>query len=369
LLRAGLLAGCWAGLALLLIISAPAKPAAADNCQDFSDCFATANSASDALLGLTFLGMLSMALNFVPYVGTAKGIIEAITGHDLLTGEKLTLTDRLLGLIPGGLGKEGKLARLAEEGEDLSRLGRLGREGDELGDLARMGGRNADELSDAERAAAAAERERAPVRPGEEPPREPGGGGKPPEEPPRNPPPTGGEPPEPPRRTPRGEEPTGPSREPSPDHQAGGTPEKVPTNSTPANAENIRIQNANADRLAQEGYDIQHGVKGEIDPVTGKPGTADYRIDGKAFDSKVASTDNTRNFVDRLESSASKYNSNGTQADRFVVDLDHGPMTPEALRAELLAREAARPGMGLSADSAIQEVIAIKDGQVIHLFP
>jgi hypothetical protein len=93
----------------LAFVLATAQPAAAHHCQDFSDCFATADAASDALLGLTFLGMLSMALDFIPYVGTAKGVVEAATGRDILTGQELTATERLLGLIPGRIGRAGDL--------------------------------------------------------------------------------------------------------------------------------------------------------------------------------------------------------------------------------------------------------------------
>lgn len=43
----------------------------------------------------------STFLDFVPYVGTAKGIIEGITGRDLVTGEKIDLFSRVMGIIPG----------------------------------------------------------------------------------------------------------------------------------------------------------------------------------------------------------------------------------------------------------------------------
>ena len=47
----------------------------------------------------------SSALDFVPVVDNLKSIGEASTGEDLLTGEKLSNTERmlsLLGAIPGG---------------------------------------------------------------------------------------------------------------------------------------------------------------------------------------------------------------------------------------------------------------------------
>jgi hypothetical protein len=132
--------GMWVGLVTLVYLVAGGRPAAADNCQTFTDCFATADAGSDALLGLTFLGMLSMAINFIPYVGTAKGVIEAVTGEDLLTGQQLSTTDRLLGLIPGGVGRGTRFAdlgRFAGSADEMAGLARSTRYGDDVYDASR----------------------------------------------------------------------------------------------------------------------------------------------------------------------------------------------------------------------------------------
>ncbi|MFV9511284.1 polymorphic toxin type 50 domain-containing protein [Tepidibacillus sp. LV47] len=50
----------------------------------------------------------SMALDFIPVVGNIKSGIEAIIGRDLVTGRKLSVTDRLMagvGIFTGGGGK------------------------------------------------------------------------------------------------------------------------------------------------------------------------------------------------------------------------------------------------------------------------
>jgi len=365
---AGFLA-CVAGLALLLTLSS-AKPAAADNCQDFTDCFATANSASDALLGLTFLGMLSMALNFIPYVGTAKGIIEAITGKDLLTGQELSATDRLLGLIPGGLGRGGRFAKIFGKADDV-------------GDLARVGSK-ADDVADASRIRP----DMPPPRPGGGPPDiPPGGGRRPPGEPPV--PPPGRNPPEGPWRdpegrwapdnatrqnwrdtwwnenrphnTPNGQETTVPRRPPSSTHTAGGTPETVPRRGTPQDIENIRLQNSNADVLAQHGFDVHHRTPGDMSPQ-GFERTADYKIGDKYFDHKVARGSNARNFVDNnLDGKATQFANTGKQAERFVVDLSKSSITPQEIREAILAKP---PGT-----TNIQEVLVVKNGEVFPIYP
>ncbi len=357
-----------AGLALLLTVGPGAEPAAADNCQTFTDCFATADAASDALLGLTFLGMLSMALNFIPYVGTAKGIIEAITGRDLLTGERLTATDRLLGLIPGGLGRGGRAARMAGRGDDLADGVRVGGRADDAADGARVRPPDAP----------------APRPGGAAPPAPPPGRGRPPappgEPPPRRPPP--GSTPDRsgpwghdrsrvqgwretwwdetrPRTTRNGGETSVPRRNPSVDHRPAGNPEPIHPNAGDQMRADIRLQNRNANTLAEHGFDVRQ-QPGGVSPQ-GHPRTADYEINGHHFEHKVPHTSNVQNFVDsQLEHGATRYASRGTQADRFVVDLNNGNISPEALRAELISRGEL---------SGVQEVLVIKNGDVLPIFP
>ena len=48
----------------------------------------------------TVMAVVNMSIYFVPVVGQARGIVEAIVGYNLLTREKLGLLDRLLGALP-----------------------------------------------------------------------------------------------------------------------------------------------------------------------------------------------------------------------------------------------------------------------------
>ena len=63
----------------------------------------------------------STLLDSVPYVGTAKGIAEGITGRDLVTGEKIDLFSRVMGIIPGakatvkGVKATGKIIKVADK--------------------------------------------------------------------------------------------------------------------------------------------------------------------------------------------------------------------------------------------------------------
>ena len=69
--------------------------------------------------GITKIG-ISTALDFIPGVGTGKGIIEAFTGKELVTGEKLAPWERALGIIPiiGKIGRGAKAIGKIADGVD-----------------------------------------------------------------------------------------------------------------------------------------------------------------------------------------------------------------------------------------------------------
>ena len=109
-------------LVVMAISLLTASPAAADNCSVFTDCFGVSNSAAEATFGLSLLAGLSLVLDFVPIVGDVKGLVEAGTGRDLLTGEELSPLERALGLIP--LLPIGDIARAAGKLDDIVDMGR-----------------------------------------------------------------------------------------------------------------------------------------------------------------------------------------------------------------------------------------------------
>lgn len=112
-LRIVLIASVTAVLALFVLPST----AYADNCGSLTDCYGTAQAALAALVGLSVLFgvLLSLALDLLPGIGTVKGIIEAITGRDLVTGEELAWWERALGFVPvlGALADAAKAAKAA----------------------------------------------------------------------------------------------------------------------------------------------------------------------------------------------------------------------------------------------------------------
>ncbi|WP_222126838.1 pre-toxin TG domain-containing protein, partial [Paenibacillus xylanexedens] len=97
---------------------------------------------------LTFA--LGTVLDFLPVVGNVKGIIEAITGRDLLTGEKLAWYERglaVLGPLGKGANKAASLFKYADEALELT--GKTVKHADDAADAAKTVGRNADEAIDA----------------------------------------------------------------------------------------------------------------------------------------------------------------------------------------------------------------------------
>lgn len=118
-------------------------PAYADNCGSLFDCYRTAQAALAALVGLSVLlgVLLSMALDFMPVIGTIKGVAEAITGRDLVTGQELAWWERLLGVVPVLGGAAGALGAVSRAGGALDDLGSLGRGADRAADIPWSGAR------------------------------------------------------------------------------------------------------------------------------------------------------------------------------------------------------------------------------------
>lgn len=100
----------------------------ATDCQEITDCLANdVRGSMAALAGVALLiGLIAAPEIFGPIV-LAKGITEAITGKDLLTGQQLDWTDRALGVLPilGTFGQEVRTGeQVIREGQELSQEAR-----------------------------------------------------------------------------------------------------------------------------------------------------------------------------------------------------------------------------------------------------
>ena len=113
------------GTLVLAAAAADVQVASATDCAELTDCLANdVRGSIAALVGVALLiGLIAAPEIFGPIV-LAKGIAEAVTGKDLLTGQPLDWTDRALGVLPvfGTLGQEARTAEtVVREGEALSR--------------------------------------------------------------------------------------------------------------------------------------------------------------------------------------------------------------------------------------------------------
>jgi hypothetical protein len=113
------------------------EPSHADNCGSLSDCFKQSKTAAIAVAMTALLA--SLLLDFSP-IGYAKGLLEAVIGKDILTGDKLAWWQRVLNLVPGGKGARtaanavdeiGDIAKAVDKVTDAAKVG------EELGDTAK----------------------------------------------------------------------------------------------------------------------------------------------------------------------------------------------------------------------------------------
>jgi hypothetical protein len=138
-----------------------------------------------------------------------------------------------------------------------------------------------------------------------------------------------------------------PKGPPNPNATARGTPESAPRASK-AKQENLARQNDSADRLAREGYDIEHNQQAK---PNGK--VPDYKIDGEYTDHVNVRSNN----VDQARSAIS--DKVPEQADRIVARLDDSSLTPQEVQGVLERK----PVQGL------KEVIFIKGDTVTSYVP
>ncbi len=111
----------------------------------------------------------------------------------------------------------------------------------------------------------------------------------------------------------------------------------------------IERENESARLLADNGYDV------EQNPVPIGRKKPDYKINGDYYDCLAPSTPNARNIASRIQ----KEKVDLGQADKIILNLEDSSVTIEAMKKQLLDWPIPR----------LKEVIAIKDGKLVLLFP
>ncbi len=138
------------------------EPAIAHNCSGLQDCYQQSKLA--ALAAALIALLLSLLLDFSP-IGYWKGLLEAITGRDILTGDKLAWWQRALNLVPGGKGAR-TAAKAVDDVSDIAKavnkVSDAAKVGEEIGDTAKAAGKMGeaakavDEVGDAAKAESSA---------------------------------------------------------------------------------------------------------------------------------------------------------------------------------------------------------------------
>ncbi len=146
----------WILTALITLLSP--HVAWADNCGGLHDCFNTVYAALAALAGVSLFGtMVSLGLNLFPLTAIPKGIAEAITGTDLITGTELALWERAVGVVPvaGEIVKEGAavvrgMEAVSAVARGVDELADIERGAEAAADIARVGEGAANVVREAE---------------------------------------------------------------------------------------------------------------------------------------------------------------------------------------------------------------------------
>ncbi|TRT78164.1 MAG: hypothetical protein EWV83_07195 [Microcystis sp. M_OC_Ca_00000000_S217Cul] len=128
-------------LVFSLVLLFYSEPAMAHNCSGLQDCYQQSKLA--ALAAALIALLLSLLLDFSP-IGYWKGLLEAITGRDILTGDKLAWWQRALNLVPGGKGAR-TAAKAVDEISDtakaVNKVSDAAKVGEEIGDSAKAAGK------------------------------------------------------------------------------------------------------------------------------------------------------------------------------------------------------------------------------------
>lgn len=128
-------------LVFSLVLLFYSEPAMAHNCSGLQDCYQQSKLA--ALAAALIALLLSLLLDFSP-IGYWKGLLEAITGRDILTGDKLAWWQRALNLVPGGKGARTAakaVDKISDSAKAADKVSDAAKVGEEIGDSAKAAGK------------------------------------------------------------------------------------------------------------------------------------------------------------------------------------------------------------------------------------
>jgi hypothetical protein len=130
----------------------------------------------------------------------------------------------------------------------------------------------------------------------------------------------------------------------------GGRPEPIGSNMDAQNIKAVKRENESAQTLANAGYRVQQ--KPQPKPNGKRP---DYLIEGEYWDCYAPSSSRARNIAEQIQTNKV----DGGQATRIVLNLDDTTVTIADMRQQLTNYPI----------PSLDEVIAIKNGIIIHVYP
>jgi hypothetical protein len=145
-----------------------------------------------------------------------------------------------------------------------------------------------------------------------------------------------------------------PSRPPDPQAKPRGKKTAILPQEDSGKQRSLRRENQAAEILARAGYDVEQNPT--VEGTTREP---DYRIEGRIFDCYAPTSDKPRNIWTQIDSEKVNPTRTVRQTDRIVLHLDDSNVDLGALRKQF--QDWPMPGL--------KEVIVIRHGQVIHLWP
>ncbi len=135
-----------------------------------------------------------------------------------------------------------------------------------------------------------------------------------------------------------------------------GKPTRINPGEQQDNIQALTREKESAQTLVDNGYNVEQNP-----PPPGNGKNPDYRIDAgngpEYYDNYAPSTSNVRNIGATIQKKVAD-----RQADRIVANLDDTSVTPEQLRAQLVKWNGPEC-------PDLKEVLAIKGGQVVRIYP
>lgn len=140
-----------------------------------------------------------------------------------------------------------------------------------------------------------------------------------------------------------------PSRPADPSAQPRGTPARIRAQDDAVTTRSLIRENESAQILARAGYDVE-----QRPPALPNGKQPDYIIEGQVFDNYAPSGSNPRNIASKIQQKV-----DSGQTSRNALNLDDSAVPLNDLRQQLKDYPVA----------GLQEIIVVKNGQVIPFFP